>query len=309
MKPIMTVVGPMDATKLGHIQPHEHLYVADTPAAREHPELRIDDEARSADELRGYRALGGGAVVDCQPGGAGRDLFALRRISRASGVPIVAVTGYHMPAFYPREHWRFSDGAEALRDRFLMELTQGVRERPDSEPVFPGAVKAAIGGEGPAGRFETCLRAAARAAAGAGVPLILHTERGAGAVEAVALCAEEGLDPSRVAVCHADRQASDYSVHEAIARTGAYLEYDTVARPKYHDEPSEIALIRHMLSRGYADRLLLSLDTTAARLQSYGGAPGLGYILRDFLPMLSRAGVSPSEIETMTRANPRRLFQ
>ena len=305
----MTVAGPVDAALLGHVQPHEHVYVADTPAAGQNPALRIDDETRSADELREYRALGGGAIIDCQPGGAGRDLFALRRMSAASGVAIVAVTGYHMPGFYPEGHWRFTDPMEALRDRFLEELLEGVRECPESDPVFPGAVKAAIGREGPTGRFRDCLRAAAGAAARAGVPLILHTETGAGAVDAVRLCESEGLDPAHIAVCHADRQAVDYAAHEAIARTGANLEYDTIARYKYHDDLSEAALIRHMLSIGYLDRLMISLDTTAARLRSYGGTPGLGYILRDFLPMLARSGVSRAEIETMTRANPQRLFQ
>ena len=112
-----------------------------------------------------------------------------------------------------------------------------------------------------------------------------------------------------MAVCHVDRQATDYSVHEAVARTGAYLEYDTVARYKYHDDESEVALIRHMLSLGCGSRLLISLDTTAARLRRYGGAPGMDYILRSFLPMLARAGVSGSEIHDITHSNPRRLFE
>ena len=308
MSSIMTVTGPISPEALGFCQPHEHLFVGDTPAARHYPALRIDDEALSSQELRGFHRLGGSSIVDCQPVGAGRDLFALRRISRASGVNIIGVTGYHMPAFYPEGHWIFTEPMEALRERFLRELQKGVTAPSEEEPVFPGAVKAAIGKDGPVGRFEVCLHAAAGAAAQAGVPLILHTEAGAGAAKAVSICESEGLDPARVAVCHADRQASDYAPHEAIARTGAYLEYDTVARYKYHDDASECALIRHMLDIGYSDRLLISLDTTAARLSSYGGTPGMGYILQTFLQMLRNTGISDPEICSITVDNPRRLF-
>lgn len=310
MPSIRTVTGPIAPEALGFCQPHEHIFVRPTPASRENPALRIDDEARSAEELIAYRAAGGDALIDCQPVGAGRDIRALRRLSAASGVAIVAVTGYHLPAFYPRDHWILTEDADRLRERFLAELGAGIASGSEGQgPVFPGAVKAAIGKDGPAGRFEVCLRAAAGAAARAGVPLILHTECGAGAVEAVSICEQEGLDPARVAVCHVDRQAEDFAPHEAVARTGAYLEYDTVGRWKYHDDASEAALILHMLDLGHADRLLISLDTTSTRLASYGGAPGMTYILRTFLPLLREAGVPEDAIRAMTRDNPRRLFE
>ncbi|MBR2570773.1 MAG: phosphotriesterase [Clostridia bacterium] len=308
MAQLMTVTGTIDSSQMGFCQMHEHLFTADTPAARANPALRIDREDLSAAELKDYRALGGDTVVDCQPGGAGRDIGALRRISRESGVRIVSVTGFHMPVFYPADHWVFRESAGEMRGRFERELRQGVAADA-GEPVFPGAVKAAVGRDGATGRFEVCLRAAAGAAARCGVPLILHTEYGIGAVRAVGVCEEEGLDPAHIAVCHADRQAADFRTHEEIARTGAYLEYDTIARYKYHDDESEIRLIRHMLDAGFGNRLLISLDTTAARLKRYGGEPGLGYILRDFTAMLAESGVGTGEISTITRENPRRIFE
>ena len=305
MKTLMTVQGAIDARTLGHFQMHEHIFVRATPASERNPALRIDDEAKSLAELRAYRAAGGGAILDAQPGGAGRDAAALKRLSRDSGVHIVAVTGYHLPGFYDPTHWIFSDGVETLRERFLSDLQGDGAEG----GVCAGAVKAAIAENGPEGRFETCLRAAAGAAARAEAPLILHTERGIGAVDAVHICEAEGLAPERIAVCHADRQAEDWTPHEGIARTGAFLEYDTIARYKYHDDESEIRLILHMLELGYADKLLLSMDTTAARLISYTPeAPGLDFILRKFLPALRREGVPEATLENITQRNPLRAF-
>lgn len=306
---VETVTGRISAGELGFCQPHEHLFVRRTPASEANPALRIDDEALSARELEAWRAAGGDTLIDCQPGGAGRDIHALRRLSEKTGARIVAVTGYHMPIFYPAGHWVFTEPVERLQERFLRELIEGATDDENEPPVRPGAVKAAIGKDGPVGRFAACLRAAAGAAARAGVPLILHTEYGAGAVQAVAVCEAEGLDPARIAVCHVDRQATERTIHEEVVRTGAYLEYDTIARYKYHDDESEVRLIKHMLSLGYGDRLLMSLDTTAARLASYGGAPGLSFILRDFIPMLKGAGVSDAGIAAITSENPRRLFE
>ena len=73
MPSVETVLGPVDAASLGHCQPHEHLFVRDTPAAFKNSALRIDDEEKSLQELQDYRAAGGGMILDAQPFGAGRD--------------------------------------------------------------------------------------------------------------------------------------------------------------------------------------------------------------------------------------------
>jgi phosphotriesterase-related protein len=308
MPNVETVLGPVDVSALGHCQLHEHLFVRDTPAAQKNPALRIDDEEKSRLELSDYRAAGGGMVLDAQPGGAGRDAMALSRISRASGVSIVTVTGFHRPMFYQPDSFLFEMDEGALFERFLMELQVGVADGGTRLPIRAGAVKAALGLDGPVGRDAGFLRAAAKAAALGNAPLVLHTEAGAGAVEAVKLAERMGLDPSRVLACHVDRQADDFRPHEEIASTGAYLEYDTISRFKYHGDEAEIRLILHMLEKGFRDRLLLSLDTTAARLRHYGGEIGLTYLIETFLPALKHCGVSEADIRLITRENPVRAL-
>jgi len=310
MKKIITVLGPVAAGEIGYCQMHEHIFVLPTPNSLKYPALEISDEEKSLAELLAYKAAGGRAMLDAQPLGAGRDIAALKRLSQKSGVHIIATTGYHLPAFYLPGHWIHTETAEQLSARFLDELENGVK-CDGGEVIFPGAVKSAIGGEGPVGQLEVCLRAAARAAAKADVPLIMHTEKGIGAVDAVRICGEEGLKPERIAVCHVDRQADDYKPHDEIAATGVFMEYDTIARYKYHDDESERALIRHMVEKGYADKLLIALDTTAARLRSYGDptAPGLDYILKCFIPALEKEGTDPETILNITVRNPVRIFE
>ena len=140
------------------------------------------------------------------------------------------------------------------------------------------------------------------------MPLILHTEAGAGAVEAINLSERAGLDPCRMLVCHADRQAKDFRPHEEIAKTGAFLEYDTIGRFRFHDDEEGARLILHMLALGHRDKLLLSLDTTAARLHRYGGEIGLTYLIETFLPLLRARGVPQPDLEAITHTNPVRAF-
>ena len=308
MRTVQTVNGPVPLSLLGHCQMHEHLFVLDTPAAKINPALRIDDAEKSALEARDFFDAGGRSLLDAQPGGAGRDAAALARISQESGVHIITVTGYHRPMFYPPDSFLFEQDEDALYERFLMELSVGVVDDGVELPIRAGAVKAALGPEGPVGRDGMLLRAAARAASEGNVPLILHTESGAGAVEALKLSERAGLDPRWVLVCHVDRQAVNFRPHEEIAKTGASLEYDTIGRFRYHDDEEEVRLILHMLELGHRDRLLLSLDTTASRLHRYGGEIGLNYLINTFLPLLQARGVSPSDIEAITHLNPVSAF-
>lgn len=315
MSYVTTVLGDIPSSNLGHCQPHEHIYIVETPALLKNEELRINNLPASIAELQLYKAAGGGSVVDAQPLATGRDARALVDASRESGVNIIACTGYHIPVFYNKDHWIYSANEEELTELFIEELTKGMflggcYSWPHYQTdIKAGAVKAMLNKDGVSGRVKVLLRAAGRAACKTGTPLILHTEFGAGTIDALNLLDKVGLPPERVMVCHVDRQANDYVIHREIAATGAYLEYDTITLFEFHDNDSEIRLILHMLEQGYVDRLLISTDPTVDRLKSYGGQVGMDYILTEFLPKLRKAGVSEEFIQKMTRDNPARILQ
>jgi len=311
----MTVLGPLEPKALGHCQVHEHIFVRPTPASKKHPALRIDDFELSLRELSDYREGGGSLIVDAQPVGAGRDAEMLHSLSERSGVHIIASTGYHLLDFYPENSWLHELDEDALRALYLSELREGMLHwspghyEPDGRTKYrAGIVKAAIPAEGATGRYETLLRAAARAAADGGVPLMLHTEYGAEAERAIDLCLSAGLRPEKIVICHADRQAEDFSIHERIAARGVYLDYDTIGRFKYHSDEAEISLLRHMWDLGCGNRILPSLDTTAARLSSYGGEIGLRYLLDEFYPRLRGEGFGEQQLEQFSTLNFTELF-
>ncbi|MEG1857458.1 MAG: phosphotriesterase, partial [Pseudoflavonifractor sp.] len=253
---------------------------------------------------------------DAQPVAAGRDAAVLRQLSQESGIVLVASTGYHLLGFYAENCWVHGLDEEGLYALYRSEAEQGMLPY-DPDParrpigrtqIRAGMVKAAIPREGAAGRYEVLLRAAARAAADTGTPLMLHTERGENALGAIRLCQVLGVRPEKLVVCHADRQAEQFAPHEALAATGVYLDYDTIGRFRYHSDEAEIALLRHMTQLGYGAQILLALDTTAARLGAYGGELSLRYLLDDFLPRLRREGFDPTALDLFTRDNCRQLF-
>ena len=64
-----------------------------------------------------------------------------------------------------------------------------------------------------------------------------------------------------------------------------------------------------MLVRAYEDSLLFSLDTTRARLSSYGGVPGLCHILGSFAPSMVKLGfASERQLEKISRINCQRAL-
>jgi len=314
MNQIITVRGPITASQLGYCQVHEHVLVKDTPAARIHPQLCMDRPEASLMELQSYFQAGGHSLADAQPVGAGRNIAGLVELSRLSKVNIIAATGFHRPMFYGPGHWIHTATVEELTSLFVEELETGAYT--DGEQSWPeqktsaraGLVKSAIGTEGLDNWSMRLLTAAGHAAIATGAPLMLHTEAGDHAVEAIWLLARLGLPAERIIVCHVDRQADNLAPHLNVAKTGAYLDYDTIGRFKYHSDASEISLIQLMIKAGHLNQLLLALDTTAERFLAYGGSIGLDYLLRQFLPVLRNHDISIHATNHMMIQNPARIL-
>lgn len=311
---VQCVCREIEPAALGHCQIHEHIWVRPTPMSEKNPALAICDYEASLQELRNYRTRGGCTIVDAQPVGAGRDARMLQKLSLESGVNIIACTGFHLLGFYRQDCWIHTLDEEQLYALYCSELEEGMlpwegdgAERPGVHTgIRAGMVKAAIPAEGAVGRYAVLLRAGARAAAKTGVPLMMHTESGKMTVEAVQLCIDAGMRPEKIVVCHVDRQAKDFAPHDAVATLGVYLDYDTVGRFKYHPDAEELELLQHM--QPYADKIMLALDTTAARLGTYNGEIDLNYIFDSFIPMLRQAGFREETISGYVSGNCRQLF-
>jgi phosphotriesterase-related protein len=307
---IRTVTGDIAPDALGYCQCHEHILIAKGKSFELNPALCIDDEASSLEELLLYKEAGGDTLVDAQPTGAGGMPRALRRISEDSGVRIVASTGFHKLIFYPEQHWILTSDEDTLRQCFIYDLTVGLST--DADTGLPanrceakaGVIKCALDSHGLDNNYKRLFKAAALAAKETGAPMLIHTEDGLNALDLIEYITSFGIATDRMMICHAERSMQRMEEKLQIAKTGVYLECDTIARFKYHSDEDEIEFLKRLCEAGYEDRILLGLDTTRQRLKSYGGSTGLDYIQRTFIPMMRENGMNAERIKKFCVDNP-----
>jgi predicted metal-dependent phosphotriesterase family hydrolase len=309
MAHVQTVLGPIDPASLGVTLPHEHTQIAlwHVPDRWDYWQL-TRDEPVILEELAAFRAAGGSGLVDLTAAGVGRDPAWLAGIARASGMHIVMGCGWYRGAYYPPEARIDRRSVDDLADELVLEASDGV----GATGIRPGII-GEIGTDKPwvSAHEERVHRAAARAARRTGLAITTHGVMSSVGLDQLRIFEEEGVDPARVVIGHAD----SYPVlehHLAIIERGASVEFDFVGMSfnavERHGEPRVVDLLCELLGRGHADRILLSQDVcNDAQLQRYGGN-GYTYLAATFLPRLRAAGVSDTEIETMIVANPRRLL-
>jgi phosphotriesterase-related protein len=310
---ITTVLGDIDPQDLGFCQSHEHIWIEPGRGSSPEPVPGIDNEEKSLEELKTYRAAGGSAIVDAQPLGCGRNASMLAELSRKSGIHIIASTGFHKLVYYPEDHWIFSTSAGELARLWTSELEEGMYLDGDiALPVKrsgsrPGQFKAALDTVFSAA-YRKCFEAACTAVKAAACPLMVHIEKNSDPVALANFLEKQGVPPNRTVFCHLDRAIADINIHRELAGRGINLEYDTIARPKYHGDGREVEIILSMLEAGFERQILLSLDTTRGRLRGYGGSPGLDYILKKFIPLLRSQGVAEARIRLFFWENPAAVF-
>jgi predicted metal-dependent phosphotriesterase family hydrolase len=306
---VMTVTGPMPPERLGFTLPHEHTSARPEVAARREqlfdftsdPELIID-------ELRDFRRRGGSCLIDVTSGGLGRDPLWLRDLSTRSGILIVMGAGWYRGDWYPPEARIDRRSVIDLAAEIVFEFEHGVA----GSGVRPGIIGEIGTDHGwVSAQEERVHRAAARAACDTGLAVTTHALHSQVGLDQLRIFEDEGLDPARVIIGHADSVPSlDYYL--AILDRGANVQFDLLGAPGdavlEHGEPRLIEIIVELLERGFSDRILLSHDVSANRqLKAYGGN-GYTYLQQHFLPSLRTAAVAEGEIAQMTIENPRRIL-
>jgi predicted metal-dependent phosphotriesterase family hydrolase len=309
MAHVQTVLGPIDPADLGFTLPHEHTQIAlwHVPDRWDYWQL-TRDEPLILDELVAYRATGGSALVDLTLPGVGRDPTWLAGLARSAGLHVVMGCGWYRGAYYPPEARIDRRSVDDLADELVREATEGVGD----SGIRPGII-GEIGTDKPwvSAIEERVHRAAARAARLTGLAITTHGVLSAVALDQLRIFEDEGADPTRVVIGHADSYPRmDHFL--AIIERGASLEFDFLGMSftptERHGEGRLVQLLCELIGRGHADRILLSQDVCHdSQLARYGGN-GYTYLSRTFLPRLREAGVGGAEIETMTVANPRRIL-
>jgi phosphotriesterase-related protein len=247
------------------------------------------------------------------PCGLGRDPEGLRELSERTGVFIVAVTGFHMEKYYDTQHWLYQYSAEQIAELFRLEIVEGMDQFGYRGPLVQrtlaraGVIKVATGYYRWNKNTDRWFEAAAMAQRATGVPIASHTENGVLGDRQADRLISLGVPSSSIVVGHMDRNVDPY-VHRDLAARGVFLEYDGPSRLKYGPDSDTVRLIASAVEHGYQRQILLGMDLARRSYwPSYGGGPGLRYLLETFVPRLEAEGLG-EVMPLIFVENPARAF-
>jgi phosphotriesterase-related protein len=239
----------------------------------------------------------------------GRRADALRRASESSSVHIVCSTGIYTREFHPDNIETAS--VDELATIMIRELDEGI----DGSTIRAGVIKLASSTSPLEGGELKAFQAGGRAQAATGAAVTTHTSRGAClslpggtmGLEQLDVMEREGADPSRVIIGHSDHNPQG-DHHLELARRGAYVQFDHVGSVEFSSDQRRIEAVLHLFGHGLGDRVLLSHDLPRVKDFRANGGIGRGFVLREFVPRLRKAGLGDKEIQQIFVENPRRVL-
>ncbi|XP_034183370.1 phosphotriesterase-related protein [Osmia lignaria lignaria] len=340
---VQTVLGEKDANKLGRTLTHEHLALSFTSFYVEPPnhlkrflndkiELRnvgilkqypysslynltfndTDTIDAILEDVKLYREFGGGSIVENSNYGLNRDIPMMKRVSKESGVNVIAGTGYYVAATQSASDLNLSK--EEMYNIMLKEMTVGCEQCPDVKTGFIGEV----GSTWPIEEFEKrAIEATGELEAQLKCPVSFHPGRNCAApYEIMRLYQEAGGDGSKAILSHLDRTIHDeQQLLEFADTTKCYCQFDLFGSEcsfyqlnpliDMQSDAQRIDRVKLLRDDGKLNRVLLSQDIhTKHRLIKFGGH-GFSHILNNVLPKMILKGFTQEEIDTITIHNPK----
>jgi phosphotriesterase-related protein len=306
---VETVLGPIDAERLGATLSHEHVYVFMGEDNHHYPWM-FDLEAtreRAIDELREAKAGGIDTIIDLTTPDLGRDVEFVRGVAEASGMNVVVCTGIWRDV--PRSFW--SRDIDKIADIFVREIEIGI----GTTDIKAGVIKVANDAEGVTPEAERVLRGAARAVKRTGCPISTHQwapERVG--MRQVEIFEDEGAPTDRICIGHSP-DTTDVGYLEALLKRGVYLSMDRYpgaeGRPNWQQRNETL---KALIDAGWAHRLMLGHDyapapVSAGSKRSRTNEPTRYlFLTTTALPALRQDGVPQETIDLMMRDVPRRFL-
>jgi phosphotriesterase-related protein len=312
----MTVNGLIDADQMGFTLVHEHLF-ADLRSYEEQSRhivnVDIDDVLEVVlPHLQVIRKLGCRTFIDCTATHIGRHPALIKRLSEASGLHMLTVTGNYLSAderFVPP--YVRSASAEGLARRWTDEWRNGIADT----GIRPGLIKLGMNG-GPLSELEKkAFEAAALTHQSTGLPIAVHigpwrpVDRGfnaASAAEQLEILRHSNILPSAWVWVHAQNE-TDRSHHVLAAQQGAWISFDGLAP---HAIDLHIECVTHMKSAGLLHRVLVSHDAGWYNADQPRGGTFRPYdtAFTTFIPALRERGFTQGDINQIFVTNPAEAF-
>jgi phosphotriesterase-related protein len=315
---VQTVLGPVDASRLGVTLMHEHVFILSTEVQQNWP-TGWDEEravAQAVDRLNELARAGVSTIVDLTVVGLGRNIGLVKRVAEQVDLNIVVATGLYtydsLPHYFDYRTASMRPGnIDALEEFFLSDVEEGIA----GTGVRPGILKCATDKPGVTDGVERVLRAVAKVHRKTGLPISTHTDaptrRG---LEQQQVFESEGVDLSRVVIGHCG-DSTDLEYLEQLLGAGSTLGMDRFGVDVYCPEEKRVDTVARLCERGWASQLVLSHDAAChidwfdeELLRNSAPKWNFLYLTTTILPLLRERGVNESQLDTMLVESPRRLL-
>ena len=345
MKALQTVSGPVPTGKVGVTLVHEHIFfdsrvwwrkptdkwyrsLSRSPLTLEKAgllrrgpnysktNLLLDEFDVAAEEMEIFGTAGGDTILELSVQGIGRSPEALQRLSRKTGVKIVAPTGYYVEDSHPSRVRRKS--VEQLAEEFVRDIRQGI----GSTGVRAGVIgEIGISPDGNREEEEKVLKAAGRAQVETDAPLTVHTwgdsQDRMQPLHALDILESENVDLTRVYMSHMDG-IDDVNYVKKVAERGAYIAFDAFGQefPALFEPFKFVAAtdlqrakaLKEMIESGFLPQMLLSQDICKkSNLRTYGGH-GYAHLLTTMKRIFDYVDVGDDTLRTIMMENPRKIL-
>ncbi|MBX2926175.1 MAG: hypothetical protein KF746_28545 [Chitinophagaceae bacterium] len=309
---VRTILKDIAPAELGITYSHEHIVIEESYPTLGNPDFLLNDTEKIISELKEIKALGCSAMVDTMPSNAGRNIMKSADIAQKTGIHMIVPTGIHLEIYYPPNHWRYHYTEDQLTRLFIDDIVAGIDQYDyngpcvERTPYKAGLIKLATGDEPFTAHQEKIFRAVVNAHRATGAPILTHTNYGKHAIAQAALFEKLGADLSHIVLSHVDRN-KDLGYHRELMQTEVSVEYDSAFRWKKEEENWTYTLLEKLLP-AYPRQITAGMD--AARntyWKSYGGQPGLSYLLTTFVDELKQRGLD-GYFKNIFIDNPARIF-
>lgn len=309
---IRTVLGDIYRNELGLCYSHEHIMIDAGFTTLMNDKLLLNDVEKITAELKNLYELGVRSMVDTMPANAGRNIVKMADISQKTGIQIIACTGIHLEMYYPPNHWRYHYSEDQITRLFIDDIEEGVDIYDYGGPLVKrsgfkaGLLKLATGAEPITKHQQKIFRAVVNAHLATGAPILTHTHSGMNAMDQVRLFDKLGADLSHIVLSHVDKNRN-IEDHRELLNMGVYLEYDSAFRWKENEINWTFKLLEELLSE-FPNQIVMGMDAAKNEYwRSYGGQPGLDYLVTTCKKELNKRGLS-DYFEKIFYSNPSNLF-
>ena len=297
---IRTILGDVDPGDIYAVLPHEHTLLwqdKSVPKADYVAQALPPFARRMRAEFRQLIARGCNCFVDCNTATGIQMPDELRSHCQATGMHLVAATGFYVEQTLP--DWIKKSSVDQLAQMLMRNVAEGI----DGSQARAGVLKVSSDDYHLQPTEQKTFLAAAAVHRETGVPVTTHTTKGARAH--IEFFKEQGVDPSRVALGHIEVDPWEDIV--AVAKKGAMLLFTNFGGRDILPEEMVIAQIVDLVRRGFVKQIMISVDMylyhQKGRLrQRWPG--GYVQIFDRIIPRLKAADLKARDIDRILHDNP-----